>query len=1024
MKTMQPIASEVAEIGHRLLRALKRALTITTPSIVSACAFAGPPGRAIIDGFATTIWAAGFELMKSIAAIPLATVFCFAMTLYSLWLWRPSQKSLSKRRWARFCGALVALVALLTLSQYLGAWDITINLWPFRDESGSPLRLTRMSFNNGLCFTFTGFALTGLRSEPERGDRLAQFLFLTSVFGAMTTIIGCLYGAPDSIGFFSFTRPAMATAIVILLLNVTAMWMQEGGGMIASFVSRGPEGILARRLAIGGGVTLFVVGILTEWGGRAPVLQPQAQKAMLIVMGIAIMTALVWRAMRDISRLDVTRSRAEAALRRSEERYRAVSELTSDYVYEYGVATNGQLTLEEVTAAFTRITGFSPEESRERGGWESHVFSKDHPVARRRLQRLLAGEEDVSEYRIVTREGETRWLRDYGRAVWDETAGRVTRIYGAVEDITDRKLAEERLRESEARYSYIFETAGVSLWEEDCSLLKAAFDELRAQGVCDFRRHFADNPEFALQAAGMIKVIDVNGETLRMFRARDKDELISSFTQTFTPETMEVFIDNLVAFAEGRRSFTSETVFQTLRGDRLNAIITISYPPPAENAARALVSITDITERKRAESERDRLYEQERAARAEAERMRAVAEAANRSKDEFLTMVSHELRSPLNIVLGYTRLMRSSPGDGEFVAQAAAIIERNAKAQLQIVEDLLDSARVITGRLRLEAQPTDLKPTVEAALGAIRPAAESKGVELIAHFGPQPEMVLGDADRLQQIVWNLLSNAVKFTPEGGRVELRMEGDAERVRIIVSDNGEGIEPEFLPYVFDRFRQADTSVTRRFGGLGLGLSLVKQLTELHGGTISAASEGSGRGATFVVTLPKLAAQPGPAAAPQRPALARGEVRTDNAIPLDAAPSLDGALILIVDDQEEARTLLRMALEACGARAMAVSSGVEALAVLSDPPGGVAPDALILDIAMPEEDGYVVLHKVREWEAEQGVSQSKQIPAIALTAFGRSEDRLRALAAGFRMHVAKPVEPLELAIVVSSVIGARPK
>jgi signal transduction histidine kinase/ActR/RegA family two-component response regulator len=522
----------------------------------------------------------------------------------------------------------------------------------------------------------------------------------------------------------------------------------------------------------------------------------------------------------------------------------------------------------------------------------------------------------------------------------------------------------------------------------------------------------------------MIKVIDVNDETLRMFRARDKDELISSYAQTFTPEAMEVFNDNLVAFAEGRRSFTSETVFQTLRGDRLNAIITISYPPPAENAARALVSITDITERKRAEIERERLYEQERAARAEAERMRAVAEAANRSKDEFLTMVSHELRSPLNIVLGYTRLMRSSPGDGEFVAQAAAIIERNAKAQLQIVEDLLDSARVITGRLRLEAQPTDLKPTVEAALGAIRPAAESKGVELIAHFGTQPEMVLGDADRLQQIVWNLLSNAVKFTPEGGRVELRMEGDAERVRIIVNDNGEGIEPEFLPNVFDRFRQADTSVTRRFGGLGLGLSLVKQLTELHGGTISAASEGSGRGATFVVTLPRLAAQAGPAAQQRQPALARGEVRTDNAIPLDAAPSLDGALILIVDDQEEARTLLRMALEECGAQAMAVSSGVEALAVLSDPPGGVPPDALILDIAMPEEDGYAVLHKVREWEAEQGVSQSKQIPAIALTAFGRSEDRLRALAAGFRMHVAKPVEPLELAIVVSSVIGARPK
>ncbi len=855
---MRPAPTEAIEIGHRLFRTFKRALTITAPSIAFVRAAAVPSICALSGCYLPTTWVEGLEPPKGVVTFPLVTALCFGLTLSSLSLWRLFGKSLFRRRAARFCGAMVAITGLLTLSQYLAGWDI--RLWPFHNESGSPLYLGRMSFNNALCFTFTGFALTGLRYVTERRNRISQLFSLTSGFGAMTTIIGALYGAPDTIGFFSFTAAAAYSAVAILALNVIAMATQEGGGMIAKFISRGPEGILARRLAIGGGLTLFAIGFLTEWGERAAVLQPQAQKALLIVLGIAMMTGLVWRAMRDLSRLDVTRSQAEAALRRSEERYRAVSELTSDYVYEYSVAPNEQLTLEDVTAAFTRITGFSPEESRERGGWRSHILPDDQPIAQRRLRRLLAGEEDVSEYRIVTRDGETRWLRDYGRPVWDEAAGRVTRIYGAVED---------------------------------------------------------------------------------------------------------------------------------------------------------------ITERKRAEIELERLYEQERAARAEAERMRAVAEAANRSKDEFLAMVSHELRSPLNIVLGYTRLMRSSPQDSEFIAHAAAAIERNARAQIQIVENLLDTARVITGRLRLEARPTDLLPAVEAALDAIRPAAESKGVEIVTHLSPQPEMVLGDADRLQQIVWNLLSNAVKFTPEGGRVELRMESDAERIGVIVSDNGEGIEPEFLPYVFDRFRQADTSVTRRFGGLGLGLSLVKQLTELHGGTISAASEGPGRGATFIVILPRLAMRP---ATPQTPAVVKSEVRTDNAISLDAAPSLDGAMILIVDDQEEARALLRMALEECGAQALAVSSGVEALAVLSDPPGGVRPDALILDIAMPEEDGYAVLRKVREWEAERGVPPSKQIPAIALTAFGRSEDRLRALAAGFRMHVAKPVEPLELAIVVSSVVGKR--
>jgi signal transduction histidine kinase/FixJ family two-component response regulator len=422
-------------------------------------------------------------------------------------------------------------------------------------------------------------------------------------------------------------------------------------------------------------------------------------------------------------------------------------------------------------------------------------------------------------------------------------------------------------------------------------------------------------------------------------------------------------------------------------------------------------SCIDITERKQAEArEREQLAREQVA--------RAAAEAANRSKDEFLAMVSHELRTPLNAILGHTRILRSGPVDVDTVNNVTAIVERNAKAQLQIVEDLLDSACANTGKLQIETCPVDITPVLESALHTVRAAAEAKGVMLVADFGPGPEEVTGDSARLRQVVWNLLSNAIKFTPEGGRVELQMKSDANHIHVKVSDTGRGIEPEFLPFIFDLFRQADSSSTRRYGGLGLGLSIVKHLVELHGGTIAVASAGAGRGATFTVTLPRRQLEfietPTPAVAPHA-------VRTEDPIPMDQELSLEDMSVFVVDDQEEARELLIEALSKYGAQVTAASSGMEALAFLSNPPGGRRPDVLILDIAMPDEDGYTALKRLRAMEAEQGAAADR-IPAIALTAYGRSEDRLRALQAGFQMHVAKPVQPAELAVIITSLTTRR--
>src|SRR5262245_6047522 len=537
----------------------------------------------------------------------------------------------------------------------------------------------------------------------------------------------------------------------------------------------------------------------------------------------------------------------------------------------------------------------------------------------------------------------------------------------------ERKRAEEALRASEEKFHVLADTAPVMIWTSGPDKL------------CDF----FNKPW-----------LDFTGHTM-------KEELGSGWTKGIHPEDYDRCMEIYVRSFDAREPFKME--YRLRRHDGEYRWISDHGVPrysPGGDFLGYIGSLIDITERKLAEAEREQLAREQVA--------RAAAEAANRSKDEFLAIVSHELRSPLNAILGYTRMLRSGPVDRESINNIISIVERNAKAQLQIVEDLFDSARIIAGKLRIEPGPVDLVPVLEAALDTARSAAEAKGVALAADFGPLPEQVLGDPTRLQQVVWNLLTNAVKFTPEGGRVELRMEGDADDVRITVSDTGKGIEPEFLPFVFDHFRQADASSARRHGGLGLGLSLVKHLVELHGGTIAAESEGKGRGAAFTVTLPRrqfefLEATPR--------AVATREVHMDGAITIDRDLSLEGMSVLVVDDQEEARELLVQALGEYGAQATAVSSGLEVLAYLSDPPGGKRPDALILDIAMPDEDGYTVLKKVRALEAARG-DAAVQIPAIALTAYGRSEDRLRALQEGFQMHVTKPVEPAELAVVIASV------
>jgi len=392
----------------------------------------------------------------------------------------------------------------------------------------------------------------------------------------------------------------------------------------------------------------------------------------------------------------------------------------------------------------------------------------------------------------------------------------------------------------------------------------------------------------------------------------------------------------------------------------------------------------------------------------EADQARAQAEGANRAKDEFLAVLSHELRTPMNAVYGWARMLQMGQIDAGTTPRALDAIVRNAHVQLQLIDDLLDVSRIISGKMRLDIRPVDIHRVIEAALDAVRPAADAKGLKLHSLLDPSAGPVSGDPDRLQQVVWNLLMNAVKFTPRDGRIQIALQRVNSHLEIVVSDTGAGIRSELLPVIFDRFKQGESGSTRTQGGLGIGLALVRHLVELHGGSVTAQSAGEGKGATFTVKLPLVVAL-----VPSREE--RAHPTAGQPVPAYHGPSLRGLRVLVVDDDPDALDLIATILRRAEAEPMLCSSPPEALAALSS----WKPHVLVSDIEMPGEDGYSLIRKVRELAGPDG----GQIPAVALTAYGRPEDRVRSLSAGYSMHVAKPVDPVELGVIVANLAGRSP-
>jgi PAS domain S-box-containing protein len=660
---------------------------------------------------------------------------------------------------------------------------------------------------------------------------------------------------------------------------------------------------------------------------------------------------------------DVTdRKRAEAELADRELRYRLVADASHDVIWDWNLATNQVVWNEGLATRFGYDDGrVAPDAS----WWIDRIHPDDAARVARSIHEHIDGGSGAwqGEYRFRRADGTYAHVLDRGRVVRDPD-GRAVRMVGSMLDLTERRRAEAALRDAEERFAFVRRSSGVGFWYCDLPFDALLWDDL-------VKAHFHLPP--------------------------DAQVTIDVFYGRIHPEDRAA-VDAAIARSIDRRApydVEYRTVDPAGGAERwVRAIGRTFYDP--DGTPRRFDGVTiDVTPQRRAAAERERLLEA-------AQQARDDAEAANRMKDEFLATLSHELRTPLNAIVGWTQILRTTRVGDADREEGLEVIDRNARAQAQLIEDLLDISRIVSGKLTLDVQRVRLQEVIEAAIAAVLPAAQAKGVRVQPVLDSLAGPVTGDPNRLQQVVWNLLTNAVKFTPRGGTVQVLLERVNSHLEVSVVDSGQGIAPEFLPHVFDRFRQADGSTTRRHGGLGLGLSIVKHLVEMHGGSVRAKSPGEGQGSTFVVALPIAVVHP-ETPSKVRPKDAAGEATDDDC----AGTDLEGLRVLVVDDEADARTLMGRVLRHCGATVEAAGSVPEALRLVAS----FRPDVIVSDVGMPDQDGYDFIRQVRK------TYSAKAIPAAALTAFARAEDRMRAMRAGFQVHLAKPVNPDELVAVVAT-------
>ncbi|MEO6418842.1 MAG: ATP-binding protein, partial [Polyangiaceae bacterium] len=636
-----------------------------------------------------------------------------------------------------------------------------------------------------------------------------------------------------------------------------------------------------------------------------------------------------------------------------------------------------------------------------------------HPDDRARVlptiqQTLAERKEHRVSYRIIRPDGEVRWIEAWGKFVLDE-AGVPVRLLGVCMDITERKVAEEKRQREDAKRDFIAEATAALSSSLDYRTTLTAVARLAVPTLADWCSvHVVGDDETSVRQVAVTHVDPAKvamAESLGKRYPPDPNAItgVPNVLRTGRSELYTEIPQSLLAAgavdAEHLRLIlelrleSAMVVPLVARGRTLGAMTFIFADSGRRYTTEDLAFAEDLARRAGTAMDNARLYDSEQKA-------RRHADEANRAKDEFLATVSHELRTPLNAMLGWTRMLRTGDLPRDKHDRALEVIERNTLSQAQLVEDLLDIARIVSGKLRLNVQSVPVVNAVEQAVDSLRLAVDAKSIHLEMKLDADAGEITGDPTRLQQIVWNLLSNAIKFTPKEGRIQILLERGESSVTLEVTDDGKGISPAFLPYVFDRFRQADGGITRTHGGLGLGLAISRHLVELHGGTMEVSSPGEGKGATFKAVFP-ISQRHARDGVPVRQRTSDTEVAP--------SPALKGLRVLVVDDEADTRDLLVAILERGGAVVTTASSLATALAAIDRE----IPDVLLSDVAMPDGDGYQLIEAVRKLPPERGGS----IPAAALTAYARAEDRRRALNAGYLMHVPKPVEPAEVVSVVAN-------